>query len=182
MDFMDEVKNSLTTAINELIMEADLKENNILVLGCSSSEIVGGRIGKNSSAEVGQLVVKTILELLHDKKIFLAVQGCEHINRALIVEREVALKHNFEIVNVKPALHAGGACSVAAFENFKDPVAIEHIVANASIDIGDTSTGMHVKFVQVPLRLSIDKIGKAHVTYLKSRPKLIGGSRAEYII
>ena len=181
MDFMNEIKDSLTIAINELIGAAKLGKDNILVLGCSSSEIVGGKIGKNSSEEVGKLVVETIIDLLNDKGIFLAVQGCEHINRALIVEREVALKHNFEIVNVKPALHAGGACSVAAFENFKDPVAIEHIVANASIDIGDTSTGMHVKFVQVPLRLSINTIGKAHVTYLKSRPKLIGGSRAEYI-
>ena len=177
---MNEIKVNLEKAITELIVAANLKENDILVLGCSSSEILGRAIGKGSSLEIGELVVTTILNLLQKQKINLAVQGCEHINRALTIEREVALQHDFEIVSVKPVLHAGGACSVAAYNHFNDPVVIEHIVADASIDIGDTSTGMHVRFVQVPVRLSINQIGEAHVTCLKSRPKLIGGTRAEY--
>ncbi len=152
---MDKIKAELQNAISELIIKANLKENDILVLGCSTSEILGERIGKGSSYEIGQLVVETILDILRPLKINLTVQGCEHINRALTIERKVAAEHGFEIVSVKPALHAGGACSVAAFEMFDDPVVIEHITADASIDIGDTSTGMHVKFVQIPVRLSI---------------------------
>lgn len=112
--------------------------------------------------------------------ISLAVQGCEHINRALAVEREVAQAHGWEIVKVVPALHAGGAAQIAAFEQLKDPVEIEHITAQAGMDIGDTAIGMHVKFVQVPVRTKIAAIGAAHTTYLRSRPKLIGGQRAQY--
>ena len=177
---LNNIEKELRQAITELIEVANLKRNDILVLGCSTSEILGKQIGKHSSLEVGEIVIDTILNELNDKGINLAVQGCEHINRALTVEREVAIEHDFEIVSVVPALQAGGACSAIAYSRFDDPVVVEHIVAQASIDIGDTSTGMHVKFVQVPIRLSIKQIGEAHVTYLKSRPKLIGGPRAQY--
>jgi len=110
----------------------------------------------------------------------LAVQGCEHINRSLVVERQVAIDKNLEIVSVVPALHAGGAASIAAFKQFTDPVEVEHVVAQAGIDFGDTFIGMHVKFVQVPVRPSITELGSAHVTALRSRPKYVGGPRANY--
>ena len=110
----------------------------------------------------------------------MAVQGCEHLNRALVVERSVAKARHFEQVTVFPSLHAGGAGQIAAFEKFKDPVEVEHITAEAGMDIGDTSIGMHVKFVQVPVRTSVKQIGLAHTTYLRYRPKLIGGARAKY--
>lgn len=177
---MEKIKEQVINAISELIEEADLKENDILVLGGSTSEIAGGTIGKNSSSDIGSTVIKEVLKITEYKKIKLAVQCCEHLNRALVVERELAEKNNLEIVSVIPALNAGGALSVAAFKQMKDPVLVEHITAKAGIDIGDTEIGMHVRFVQVPLRLKEKYIGKARVTALKSRPKLIGGVRAIY--
>ncbi|EGP5690271.1 TIGR01440 family protein [Enterococcus faecium] len=175
-----ELKDQLTEIVNDILAEAHLKKGNLFVLGCSTSEVVGGHIGKNSSAEVGQWIIRTLKELLYPKEIALAVQGCEHLNRALVVERTVAEAKNFEIVSVVPALHAGGACSVAAFDQFNDPVEVEHVVGQAGIDIGDTSIGMHIKHVQVPVRPRLKTLGQAHVTALRSRPKYIGGPRANY--
>lgn len=174
------LKDHLIVITNEVLTAGNLKKGDIFVLGCTTSEVVGGVIGKNSSAEVGQWIVSTLKELLDKKGIALAVQGCEHINRALAMERTVAEAKGFEIVSVVPQLHAGGSCSVAAFDLFQDPVEVEHIVAQAGIDIGDTSIGMHVKHVQVPVRPSIKELGSAHVTALYSRPKFIGGPRAQY--
>ena len=175
-----ELKDQLTEIVNDILAEARLKKGDLFVLGCSTSEVVGGQIGKNSSAEVGQWIIRTLKELLDPKEIALAVQGCEHLNRALVVERTVAEAKNFEIVSVVPALHAGGACSVAAFDQFNDPVEVEHVVGQAGIDIGDTSIGMHIKHVQVPVRPRLKTLGQAHVTALRSRPKYIGGPRANY--
>lgn len=175
-----ELKDQLTEIVNDILAEAHLKKGDLFVLGCSTSEVVGGHIGKNSSAEVGQWIIRTLKELLDPKEIALAVQGCEHLNRALVVERTVAEAKNFEIVSVVPALHAGGACSVAAFDQFNDPVEVEHVVGQAGIDIGDTSIGMHIKHVQVPVRPRLKTLGQAHVTALRFRPKYIGGPRANY--
>ena len=173
-----ELKDQLTEIVNDILAEAHLKKGDLFVLGCSTSEVVGGHIGKNSSAEVGQWIIRTLKELLDPKEIALAVQGCEHLNRALVVERTVAEAKNFEIVSVVPALHAGGACSVAAFDQFNDPVEVEHVVGQAGIDIGDTSIGMHIKHVQVPVRPRLKTLGQAHVTALRSRPTYFGGPRA----
>lgn len=174
------IQQQLKTITNDVLDAANLRAGDTFVLGCTTSEIVGGTIGKNSSQEVGQWVIEALKEVLDPKEIYLAVQGCEHINRAVVVERALADRKDWEIVSVKPALHAGGSCSVAAFEQFNDPVEVEHIVAQAGIDIGDTSIGMHVKYVQVPVRPSIKELGGAHVTALRSRPKYIGGPRATY--
>ncbi|KRL04804.1 TIGR01440 family protein [Liquorilactobacillus oeni] len=177
---LDVITKKIQTALDELLAVAGLNEGDLFVLGCSTSEIQGDKIGKNSNLDIGRVVVRTILKKLKPLKINLAVQGCEHLNRALVVEKEVAKKLGFEIVTVFPSLHAGGASQVAAFECFQEPVEVEHIVAQAGMDVGDTSIGMHVKFVQIPVRTSITEIGAAHTTYLKSRPKLIGGQRAKY--
>lgn len=175
------VREKAGEAVRELIEIAGLKRESILVLGCSTSEICGSQIGKGSSLEIGEAVVDGILPFLRGKGIYLAVQGCEHINRSLVIERSAAEKYGFEIVSVVPSLHAGGACAMAAYARAESPVMIEKIVADAGIDIGDTSIGMHVRFVQIPVRLSIREIGGAHVTCLRSRPKLIGGERARYV-
>lgn len=164
----------------DVLDKAALVEGDIFVLGLSSSEVVGGHIGQNSSLEVGQVIVKTILDILEEKGIFLAVQGCEHLNRALVVERALANKKDLEMVNVLPTLHAGGSGQLAAFQYMKDPVEVEFIVAQAGLDIGDTAIGMHVKHVQIPIRPILKQLGDAHVTALASRPKLIGGARAAY--
>lgn len=173
---------TLTQMTEEVLAQAALKKGDVFVLGCTTSEIAGGTIGKNSSQEIGEWVIKTLKNILDAKGIYLAVQGCEHINRALVVERAIAEKKDWEIVTVKPVLHAGGACSVAAFKYFDDPVEVEHVTAQAGLDIGDTSIGMHVKHVQVPVRPTVKELGGAHVTALRSRPKYIGGPRADYPI
>ena len=162
----------------DVLDKAALVKGDIFVLGLSSSEVVGGHIGQSSSLEVGQVIVKTILDILEEKGIFLAVQGCEHLNRALVVERALANKKDLEIVNVLPTLHAGGSGQLAAFQYMKDPVEVEFIVAQAGLDIGDTAIGMHIKHVQIPIRPILKELGAAHVTALASRPKLIGGVRA----
>ena len=176
----EQLIHELTTITQEVLAKAQLKAGDIFVLGCSTSEIAGGVIGKNSSQEIGEWVVETLLAILSEQQIFLAVQGCEHLNRALVVERAAQERYNLEEVAVVPQLHAGGACSVAAFRYFNEPVEVEHLVAKAGIDLGDTSIGMHIKHVQVPIRPSIRELGGAHVTALYSRPKYIGGPRAKY--
>lgn len=180
LENLDKIHKQVHKALLEVIDASGIGEDDILVLGGSTSEVVGGKIGKDSSLEVGEAIIDEFLLILNERKINLAVQGCEHINRALVVEKEVAKANNLEIVSVIPALHAGGAMSLAAYQKMQNPVMVEHIVARAGIDIGDTEIGMHVKFVQVPLRLKEKHIGKARVTALKSRPKLIGGQRAIY--
>ena len=174
--YQKETKQGLT----ELLAEAKLTKGDILVVGLSTSEVQGKKIGKFPSIEIGRAIIKTIIEVLKPLGIHLAVQGCQHLNRALVVERTVAKERGLEIVMVYPQIHAGGAGQIAAFENMDDPVEVEHIQAEAGMDIGDTSIGMHVKFVQVPVRTSVTEIGNAHTTYLRSRPKYIGGPRAKY--
>ncbi len=174
------LKQECQELVLEVLEQSNLQKGQIFVLGLSSSEVLGEKIGQASNIEIGQVIVSAILELLNPRGIYLAVQGCEHLNRALVVERELAEKKELEIVNVLPSLHAGGSGQLAAFEYMKDPVEVEFITAQAGIDIGDTSIGMHIKHVQVPIRPSKRKLGEAHVTALASRPKLIGGARANY--
>lgn len=175
-----EIKTQVKDVVQTLIKEAGLTEGDIFVLGMSSSEIRGSRIGKDSNAEVGEVIVKTVKEILDHKEIYLAVQACEHINRSLVVERKLAYREHLEIVNVRPVLKAGGSGATAAYKLAEDPVVVEQIQAHAGMDIGDTNIGMHVRFVQVPVRFDIKQIGEAHLTALRSRPKNIGGERAQY--
>ena len=174
------IKTETQQVIEDVLEKAGLREGALFVLGLSSSEVLGGQIGKDSSQEIGEIIVKTILDILEEKGIHLAVQGCEHVNRALVVERQVAEQFGLEIVSVLPTLHAGGSGQLAAFKFMKNPVEVEFIKAHAGLDIGDTAIGMHVKHVQVPIRPVLREIGHAHVTALASRPKLIGGARAQY--
>ncbi|KRM62353.1 hypothetical protein FC26_GL002417 [Paucilactobacillus vaccinostercus DSM 20634] len=176
----EESQRQLRQGLTEFLENAQFPKDSLIVLGSSTSEIQGHVIGKHSSIEVGRMVIGTIMPLLKRYGLHLAVQGCEHINRSLLIERREAEKRGFEEVTVFPALNAGGGTQVAAYEQFDDPIEVEHIVAAGGIDIGDTSIGMHVKFVQIPVRTSIKEVGLAHVTYLKSRPKLVGGERAHY--
>ena len=175
-----DIQREASQIVKDVLEKANLKQGSIFVLGLSSSEVIGGQIGKESSQEIGEIIVKTILDILEEKGIHLAVQGCEHVNRALVVERQVAEQFGLEIVSVLPTLHAGGSGQLAAFKFMQDPVEVEFITAHAGIDIGDTAIGMHVKHVQVPIRPVLREIGHAHVTALASRPKLIGGARAQY--
>ncbi|MCI8336704.1 MAG: TIGR01440 family protein [Peptococcaceae bacterium] len=174
------MKNQLTLMVTDFLSQAGVGAGDILVLGCSTSEICGTAIGKGFSQAVGDMVIDTVLSLLKDGQISLAVQCCEHLNRALVVEKELALANGWEIVAAVPMPEAGGAAAAAAFRKFTDPVLVEHISASCGIDIGDTFIGMHIRHVVVPVRLAEQTLGSAHVTFAKSRPKYIGGARACY--
>ena len=176
----DEIKIQAENAINELIEISGIKSGELLVIGCSSSEIVGGDIGKASSLESAEAVFQGIYPILKQKGIFLAAQCCEHLNRALILEQEAAEKFGLEIVNVCPQPKAGGSFATTAWRNMAHPVAVEHVKATAGLDIGNTLIGMHLKEVAVPVRLSVNKIGKAPIVCARTRPKFIGGERAAY--
>jgi len=173
---LEQLKKDTKEILVDVLEKSRLRQGQILVLGMSSSEVAGGQIGKASNIDIAEAIVQTLLDELNQRGIYLAVQGCEHLNRALVVERELADKKELEIVNVLPSLG-----QLAAFKYFKDPVEVEFITAQAGLDIGDTSVGMHVKHVQVPIRPILRELGGAHVTALASRPKLIGGARALYL-
>ena len=176
----DKIKKEAEAAVRELIERSNLKRGDIVVIGCSSSEILGENIGKGSSPVTGMAVVEAILPVLRENGLYLAAQCCEHLNRALIIEREAAEKYGYDEVCVRPMPKAGGSFSTAAYESMTDPVAVEHVRAKAGLDIGNTLIGMHLKDVAVPLRLSVKKIGEAHLNAAYTRPKLIGGVRAHY--
>lgn len=178
MTELDEIRIQSENLARELIETAQLKEGGIVVVGCSSSEIAGHRVGSVSSPEIGQAVFEGLYKALTEKGIWLAAQCCEHLNRVLIIERE-AMK-DCEPVNVVPQPKAGGSFATAAYNGFKDSVAVEEIRADAGIDIGNTLIGMHLKKVAVPLRLTVTHIGKAPVNAARTRPKFIGGVRAAY--
>ena len=176
----EELTEQARGIVTELLEQARLRPGELLVIGCSSSEIVGKRIGKGSSMEAAQAVFAGIYPVLKEKGIQLAVQCCEHLNRALILERETAEKRGYEIVNVMPQPHAGGSFAVTAWNAFASPVAVEAVQAEAGMDIGRTLIGMHMRRVAVPVRTSIDRIGEAIVICARTRPKYIGGPRAIY--
>ena len=175
---MEELRNIAASAAKELIEKAKLQKGDLVVVGCSTSEICGSRIGSDSRPEVAELVFDAIYTTLQEAGIYLAAQCCEHLNRALIVERE-AVPH-LPRVNVVPQPKAGGSFATAAYKRFSLPVAVEHIRADAGLDIGGTLIGMHLKEVAVPLRLSMDHIGDALLLAARTRPKFIGGIRAVY--
>lgn len=178
--FLMEVKVNASQAVKELLMKAKLIKGDLLVVGCSSSEIVGEAIGTYSSLETARAVFEGIYEVTKEAGIYLAAQCCEHLNRALIVEKELAKKEKWEIVNVIPLPKAGGSFATTAYECFDFPVAVEHVKADAGIDIGNTLIGMHLREVAVPLRISISRIGHAPIVCARTRAKFVGGSRAVY--
>ena len=165
-------------ATEELLEAAHLETGDIFVVGCSSSEIMGGHIGKDSSMEAAAAVLAGVLPPLQEQGVYLAAQCCEHLNRALIVEHEAV--PNGEIVNVLPQPKAGSSFATAAYKAFRHPVALEEIHADAGLDIGGTLIGMHLKKVAVPVRLKQNRIGQAIVLAARTRPKFIGGERAIY--
>ena len=177
---MKEITQAAQNAARELLEAAKVKPGGVLVVGCSSSEVLGEKIGTASSMDAAKAVVAGILPAVREKSLYLAAQCCEHLNRALIVEREMAEKYGLEIVNVMPQPKAGGSFATSCWEQFSEPVAVEHIRADAGMDIGSTLIGMHLKEVAVPVRVSVKKIGEAPLVLARTRPKYIGGERAHY--
>ena len=178
---LNEIKAQAQLAVNELVDIAALKQGDVLVVGCSSSELLGEHIGKGSSMDAAKAVFEGLYPVLKEKGIYLAAQCCEHLNRAIIIEEALAEKLGLDIVNVKPQPKAGGSFATTCWENFAAPVAVEHIRAKAGMDIGATLIGMHLKEVAVPVRLSVKQIGQASLVCARTRAKFIGGERANYV-
>ncbi|MDD6309069.1 MAG: TIGR01440 family protein [Clostridia bacterium] len=177
---MEEIRKAVCEAVEALVDAAALTEKQIMILGCSTSEVAGSKIGKGSVYEIGETIIRAALSVLSPRGIYLAVGCCEHLNRAVCMPREAAEKYGFEIVSVLPAIHAGGSAATAAYKYMDNPCMVEFARCHAGMDIGDTFIGMHLRHVAVPVRLPIHEIGCAHVTYAKTRPKYIGGCRAIY--
>lgn len=175
-----DIRQQLEVLLSELEARVAFKPNQLLVIGCSTSEVVGEVIGTSGAFNVAEELFIPLHEFVGKHKLFLAFQGCEHINRAITLEREAAKYYHLEEVSVVPVKTAGGSMSAYAYTKFQDPVVVEHIRAHAGIDIGQTLIGMHLKEVVVPVRTSIRQIGEAIVTVATTRPKLIGGERAVY--
>ena len=164
--------------IEEIGEKANLQKGNIFVVGCSTSEVIGATIGTNSSPEIAGIIFEALYDYAQKKGIYLAFQCCEHLNRAIVIEKEAM--PNAETVNVVPKPKAGGSLATAAYTGFSHPVVVEEIKADAGIDIGSTLIGMHLKKVAVPVRLEHHIIGEATVVAARTRPKFIGGVRAVY--
>ena len=176
--FLEEIKKEAEEAASEILEKARLKKGNIAVIGCSTSEILGDDLGGHSTPEIAQAVFDGINSVFKPKGIYIAAQCCEHLNRAIIIEREAV--PFLQIVNAVPQPKAGSSFAAAAYKSFKDPVAVEEIKADGGLDIGGTLIGMHLKAVAVPIRLKQRNIGKAIVLAARVRPKFIGGERAVY--
>ena len=177
-DLIDSIYKEAKKVAEELCEKAKLKAGNIVIVGCSSSEVTGNVIGTHSSIETAEAIFNGIYSVLSEKNIYLAAQCCEHLNRAIVVERD-AIPYA-ETVNVVPQPKAGGSLATAAYNGFTNPVVVEEIKADAGIDIGSTLIGMHLKKVAVPVRLENNTIGEATVVAARTRPKFIGGVRAVY--
>jgi len=177
---LQEIRENLRIALAALEDRGALKPGAVMVLGCSTSEILGEHIGKGSSQEIGDTVVDTILDYLEPLGVTLAVGCCEHLNRALVVPEELLKRDRLTQVVVRPALHAGGACGVAYYERLKAPVMAESLQADCGLDIGLTMIGMHLKPVAVPIRCAVKQICRAPLVLAVTRPKYVGGPRATY--
>ena len=175
-----QLKQQLQSILTDFKDQVPLKKGQIFVVGCSTSEVMGERIGTAGTIEVAEMIFEELKTFADSLGISLAFQCCEHLNRALVLERELADNKGWQEVAVVPIRQAGGAMATHAYHSLNDPVMVEFIQGDAGIDIGDTFIGMHLKHVAVPVRVSQKSLGEAHVTLAKTRPKLIGGVRAVY--
>lgn len=180
MDDLKQIREQIRSVLADFQKQASLQAGQLFVVGCSTSEVRGAKIGTSGTMEVAQALFDELERFRDETGISLVFQCCEHLNRALVMERETAQKHSLELVSVIPVRSAGGALATHAYHSMKDPVVVEFVKADAGIDIGDTFIGMHLKHVAVPVRTNLKQIGGAHITMAKIRPKLIGGARAVY--
>ena len=177
---LEQVRKEAHAGAQQICEAAKLRQGQILVVGCSTSEVTGHKVGSYSSPELGQAIYEGMQEVLIPRGIYLAAQCCEHLNRAVVLERAAAEKYGYEPVCAVPWLHGGGSFAMAAYYGLEDAVTVEHVQAHAGIDIGDVLIGMQLKAVAVPVRVSQKTIGDAHVVCARTRPKYIGGERTHY--
>ena len=177
---LEQVRKEAHAAAQQICEAAKLRQGQILVVGFSTSEVTGHKVGSYSSPELGQAIYEGMQEVLIPRGIYLAAQCCEHLNRAVVLERAAAEKYGYEPVCAVPWLHGGGSFAMAAYYGLEDAVTVERVQAHAGIDIGDVLIGMQLKAVAVPVRVSQKTIGDAHVVCARTRPKYIGGERTHY--
>lgn len=177
---LESLRRQSFDAAKEILEAGDMKAGQLFVVGCSTSEVCGGKIGTASSPEAAGAVFEGIWQAVKERGVYLAAQCCEHLNRALILEREAAERYGYDEVNVVPRPKAGGSFATAAYQAFACPAAVEHVRAHGGMDIGDTLIGMHLRDVAVPVRISVKKIGEARVVCARTRAKFVGGERAVY--
>lgn len=175
-----QISEQARQAVFELLDAACMKKGDIFVVGCSSSEIIGQRIGKHSAFDAAKAVFEGIYPLLCERGIYIAAQCCEHLYRAVVVESECAEKYGYDTVCVRPQPKAGGSFATVVYDSLQKPAVLEYVRAHAGIDIGGTLIGMHLRHVAVPVRVSLSKIGQANIVCARTRPKYIGGPRAIY--
>jgi uncharacterized protein (TIGR01440 family) len=180
MKMIQEWEKELEAILREFQAQASLKPGQLVVVGCSTSEVIGEKIGTSGTVDVAEMIFRQLSQFVQETGVRLAFQCCEHLNRALVIEKAEADKRGLDEVSVVPVRTAGGAMATYAFENMEDACVVEFLKADAGIDIGHTFIGMHLKHVAVPLRVTQKNVGHAHVTLAKTRPKLIGGARAVY--
>ena len=180
MELMESITHAARQAMTELLDIAQPEAGDIVVVGCSTSEVLGAHIGKGSSPEAAAAILAGLAPVAQAREVYLAAQCCEHLNRVLILEKEAARKYGYEIVSVVPQPKAGGSFASALYAHLQEPVAVEEIRAACGLDIGGTLIGMHLRRVAVPVRLSIDRIGDAALLCARTRPKYVGGCRAVY--
>lgn len=177
---LKQIEHETQKAVNEVLAQAKLKMGDLFVIGCSTSEVGGQKIGSASSMDIAGAIYRGAYAALEPHGIYLAAQCCEHLNRAIIMERQAAEAYGYEMVNVLPQPKAGGSFATTCWENFDEPVAVEHIRAHAGLDIGGTLIGMHLREVAVPVRIEQKTIGDANILSARTRLKFIGGVRAKY--
>ncbi|MBD8037729.1 TIGR01440 family protein [Solibacillus sp. A46] len=180
MTGLHDLQNDLKQALIEFEQQVKFTEDQLFVVGCSTSEVMGEKIGTAGALNVAEVLYEEFSKFAQRNNIHLVFQGCEHINRALTLESAVAKKYHLEPVSVIPVRTAGGSMSAYAFSQMTEPVVVESIQAHYGIDIGQTIIGMHLKAVAVPIRTSVKRLGNAVITLATTRPKLIGGERAQY--
>ena len=178
---IEQIKKEARIALEELFEVANLEKDDIVVIGCSSSEVLGKKVGTYSSLEVGRALVDTLYPMIKEKGLYMAAQCCEHLNRSVIIEKSAVRLWGLERVNVKPQLHAGGAFAMSLWDTLDEPVAVERVQAAAGMDIGSVLIGMQLRPVAVPVRTSVNMIGGARLTVARTRPRFVGGERALYV-
>lgn len=179
-DLFEQVERNMDALVSEWVSSGYLNEGDLFVIGCSTSEVAGKKIGTAGSETIAKTIFQSLKQLQEQTNIHLAFQCCEHLNRSLVIERETLAQYRLEEVSVIPQPNAGGSMASFAYKQFENPVVVEKIQAHAGIDIGETMIGMQLKPVAVPLRFKEQKIGSAHLNGARTRPKLIGGARAIY--
>ncbi len=180
MLLVEKIRQQVEAAAEELIEAAEPKRGQVFVVGCSTSEVLGNKIGTTGSLEAAKVIFDALRKVTSAHGLYLAIQCCEHLNRSLVTEAEAAEKYCWEEVAVRPVAHAGGSLAQVAYDTFDQPIVVEKITAHLGLDIGQTLIGMHLKRVAVPVRLSQKEIGAAILTAARTRPPYVGGERAVY--